>query len=181
MRLFIFVAGLFVAQGAIASPFGESKTVTSVLPTCPGGGVADNSGVLTTMPLSISVPSRVFVAATISSGYHFVGIYAAVTRGTAMPALGVTEQGFHGWQSGQEQQVPPPIAVQGVVHAGITPIDPSAAPLVLDPGEYQLQLRVLEDGNCGWPALGTFGMGSATLTYLILSSAFDRIYADGFA
>lgn len=180
MRRAILFIGFFAAQIATGAPFGESKTVNSGVPTCPGGGVQDNSGVLTAMPISIDVPSRLFVTVTMTTGYHLVVIYAALTRGTAMPAIGVTEQGAQAWQSGQEQQQRPPIAVQGIIHAGSTPIDPAASPLVLDPGQYQLQLRIMEDGNCGGPGFGTFGFGWATMTYLILSSVPDRIYANGF-
>lgn len=159
-----------------AAPFGESKTVTNGTPVCPGDGTLA-AGVLTTLPVEVGVDSRIFVVVSVSTGAHSAGAYAAITRGANMPVLGTIENGFQAWQSGQEQQTRPPIVVQGVMHASSNPVDPSATPLTLAPGSYQLQLRVYSTGNCGQG----FGATSATLTYILLSSSYDRIYADGFA
>jgi hypothetical protein len=70
------------------------------------------------------------------------------------------------------------VSASGVVHQGATPIDTSAPALTLTPGDYQAQMYFRQQG-----ASCTNGVTipSAVLSVLILSSVYDRIYADGFA
>ena len=58
-------------------------------------------------------------------------------------------------------------------------VDPSAfAPYQLSPGSYVLKLSFQTSGSCGGD--GPY-VDSPKLTYVLLSAAFDRIFASGFA
>ena len=51
-------------------------------------------------------------------------------------------------------------------------------PYTLAAGPYQLALNLETSGSCS--GVGVYA-GSPALTYVLLSSAFDRIFANGFA
>jgi hypothetical protein len=69
------------------------------------------------------------------------------------------------------------IGTSGILHSGSTPSDSAAAAYTLIPGNYVLRVQGgFPVGSC---ALNE-SIGSTRLTYILLSSAFDRIFADGF-
>jgi hypothetical protein len=175
-RIFVAVVAAFSTSASIAqSSFGDSVILTTANPTCPLNE-PHNSGVFATLPVSVSVPSRLMAMVTLSTGAQAGTVYAAVTSADGMTPLGTISSGSQAWQAGQDQQFRPPITAQGVVHQGMIPIDPAAPILVLQPRSYQVQLRI-QYGDCGHG----FTFTSATPTYLLLSSVFDRVFANGFA
>lgn len=132
--------------------------------------------VLAVLPFQVSAPSRVLSVATLNTNIQLATVYAAVTDAQGVQVLGTSSSGTQHWNASDIPVKSPPITAQGVVHAGRTPIDPSAMPLVLSPGAYRLEMR-----ESGHDCSVAFPLDSATLTYVLLSSVFDRIFAAGFA
>jgi len=168
------VLAIAAISASAQSSFGNTIILTSATPTCPGDGTQD-SGVLASVPVDVGVASRLMAIVTVSTGEQSATVYAAVTNASQSQTLGTTSSGSQVWALGQDQTVRPPITAQGVMHQGRTPIAPSAQILTLAPGSYNVQLRVVS-GFCG----SGFGFDSATLTYVLLSAAADRVFANGF-
>jgi hypothetical protein len=172
----LFVATSVIAlwlSDANAAPFGE----TVILPE--GFWQYQQCAPYITLlsaPIEVDVPTRVYATVTAVAPMGIgspnppstVNIAAVSTGGTI---LGVTVAGA------SSTYETPNFATQGVLHEGSTPLDASAPPLVLSPGQYQLQVHYLVtyDAKC------TLQYGPVALTYILLSGSFDTIFADGFA
>jgi hypothetical protein len=165
----------FPASEGRAEPFGA--TILS-----DGGNVALSNCapyvVLLDVPINLSAQSRLYADATavapsgtgIEPPSGRVSLQVVVINGNDT-ILGSTTDSVSSDQS-------PNYAVHAILHAGSTPWDVTAAPLLLPEGSFHAQVRLLfryNTDNC------VFSYGPITMTYMILSAAGDRLFADGFA
>jgi len=146
------------------------------------------------VPVSVSVNSRIFVSAR---GAYSPGgnannnayIHVELRNGADTTTLAASQQAF---SNGSDYNYTPPsgssggdkgfLDSNGLLHTGTNPSDAAASIYVAAPGSYLLQMKVRSDDTvmCNEVGGGSGVFYDVTLTYLLLSSAFDRIFADGF-
>lgn len=154
-----------------SAPFG--RTILS------DGGAAASCApyyVILDAPLVVSASSRVYVDATSVLGGisqqppgQRISLAVVVTSQDGNQVLGTTAD---------TTSLTGTYAIRGVLHGGITPWDVSAAPAELVPGQYRIQARYVflyGSSNCA------FNYGPLSLSYIVLSAVYDRVFADSFA
>jgi hypothetical protein len=174
MRAVLFFGLILSAPNVFAATFGD--TVSSDVFVYNGCG---SERLALTLPLSVSIPSRIYVSARAT--YEPNGSNAAAAR---------VDVGL--WDSGVATLLATAKTPSTLV--SLSPQYPSWGFLVADgilqtnsltptvfvaaPGNYELHMTVatfIGGDICGNPVFT-----SPTLTYILLSSAFDRIFAGGF-
>jgi len=164
-----------LSSGAAALPFGDMATAHSAsLPAC------QNTDVLT-LPVTVDVPGRIYVSATA----QYPGWGAEYSR------ISYYVRMFNVDENGQPGQLVGSISPGGadvptnytstLVSSGILGgiQDAPYKALTVPAGQYVLTfMMVPSGGNCAGAGTGT---GELTLTYMLLSSVRDRIFAAGFS
>ena len=168
----VLLAGAALALRAgtgLAVPFGDTVSGGSVfLPPCINTTVAS-------LPVTVDVPSRLFVNATApfsdngNTAYNG-GAYQVVLRDsgdTTTVASTLTTQFYA--PDGTSNT----LTTSGVLFQGTS----GTTAFTVAPGTYLLKFTIGANGLCG--SSGGI-VTSYTLTYLMLSSVLDRIFASGF-
>jgi hypothetical protein len=128
--------------------------------------------VLMSAPIAVSSASRILASATVSLGVGVADVYAAVAPPSGSGFYGVTVNAT------RDEENASTLSTTGVVHNGSTPLDVTAAPLLLQPGTYQLQLHITGSNGC---QNTQYGVLWGSLTYVLLGASFDQVFANGFA
>jgi len=169
----LFAGLALFASCAFASTFGDSIYAASA----PINNCDDTK--LLSLPVNVSVPSRINVSAQgtynrQSTDLTLVRLYAYLLDGTDTTILAASQFGYVVATGSTDS---PFVSTAGLLHSGQSNHDPTADIFMAAPGSYVLEMHALAlNGACtGNPVLF-----DPTLTYILLSSAFDRIFADGF-
>lgn len=169
MRSIIFALALFVTHAEAAS-YGDTAYVS----TTQVNGCDDK--IALSLPMSVSVSSRVHVSARASfdpgSSDLTLGVIVVELRDSGDSTTLATSQ--WAWGGGTNYAF---AQSDGMLHSGTSVGDPNAAIYTATPGDYVLKMHVsASNGTCA----GSSFFYQPTLSYILLSAAFDRIFADGF-
>ena len=174
---------------ATAAAYGDTAFAPSYVAHC-------TATTALTLPLSISTASRIYVSAR--AAYTPLGntnteayVHVELRDGADTTTLAVSQQAITsgsdfnsngaGGSSGSDKGF---LDSNGLLHGGTNVADPAAAIFTAAPGSYLLQMKVSSGPFapivCGEVGGGSGGFFNLTMTYLLLSSTFDSIFADGF-
>jgi hypothetical protein len=164
----VILFGVMLSANAGAITFGDSGINTGqYMPPCAATS-------LVSLPISVDAPSRISVSSVVSaqsynSGYNQYAEMVELHDQADTTILASIPSPFN------QGLVDPNITYQlpntGVLH------DANNIPYVAAPGSYILKLIVQTYGSCA--GSGPYAW-SSTLSYILLSSALDRIFAGGF-
>ena len=172
---------------AVAATYGDTAYASAYVAHC-----ADSTAL--TLPINVAVSSRIYVSAR--AGYLPGGnnnnetfVHVELRNGADTTTLATSQQAV---ASGSDYNYTPGGSTgsgrgfsdsDGLLHAGTNYSDTAASIYVAAPGNYVLQMHVSSGpraGVCAEVGGGSGYFNDLTLTYLLLSSAYDRIFADGF-
>jgi len=175
MRVILFAALVSFASNLFAAAFGD----TAVLNFYQYNGCGSYETVLS-LPVSVSVTSRIYVSSHATyqaNGTDQSGAVMDVSLWNSdNTALLATAQAQASWILNSLSPQYPTwgyLGVDGVLRTN----ELSPTTYVATPGNYVLQMNVhtLFGNICG-----TAIFAAPTLTYILLSAAFDRVFAGGF-
>ena len=157
------------AGAGLAVPFGDTVTGDTVfLHPCVNTAVAS-------LPVTVDVPSRLFVNATApfsdnGNPAYNSGSYQVILRDAVDTATVASTPGTQFYEPDATSNT---LIASGVLFQGTS----GTTAFTVVPGTYLLKFTININGTCG-----TTGgvVTSSTLSYLILSSVLDRIFASGF-
>jgi hypothetical protein len=158
---------------SVAVTFGESIQV-------PGGTAIGCSDTTYLLPVPVSVPSRVLVIVTGSvANLDLSHAYSFTASAELRDSADSTTLAITGLAYARIALAPGDYSAKSFGYSMVFPGFSVGTVYTAQPGQYKLKLH-LNTAEC--PGNGTqMGAGGATMTYVLLSSAFDRIFADGFS
>lgn len=168
----VLLSGAVLAVRAgvgLAVPFGDTVTSNAIfLHPCVDTTVAS-------LPVTVDVPSRLFVNATApfsdnGNPAYNSGSYQVVLRDSGDTTTLASIPGTNFYEPDATSNT---LIASGVLFQGTN----GTTAFTVAPGIYLLKFTVNVNGTCG--ATGGI-VTSSTLTYLMLSSVLDRIFASGF-
>jgi hypothetical protein len=170
MRFKLLAALILFATNAIAATFGDTEYVATE--TLSQG--CGTYGLIVNMPVNVSVNSRIHVSAraTVSDPTAQQVVVAVVLKDSTPTQVATSEQAAINIATAGQAQF---VDADGLLHEGFSSTDPASPAYVAVPGSYTLTMEATISGATCAPTLTNI-----TLTYILLSSAFDDIFADGF-
>jgi len=174
MRALLFAGLILSAPDVLAAAFGDTASSDVFL----YNGCGSERTALT-LPVSVSVPSRIYVSARAT--YEPNGSNASAARiDVGLWDSGVTSLLANVKTSSTLASLSPQYPSWGFLVADGILLTNSLTPTVFTaaPGNYELHMTV--SNFIGGDVCGSPVFVSPTLTYILLSSAYDRIFADGF-
>jgi hypothetical protein len=164
-----------VSANAYAGSYGDTAYYYNFLSS------GCNDMIALSLPLSVSVSSRIYVNARTSYSQNGTGPSFGSTwvelHDSSNTIVAASQWAFGGTAAAANGDAF--LESNGVLHDGTNHNDVSSAAFVAAPGSYTLKMHVqgvIGSGTCS----GTLNFTQPTLTYILLSSAFDRIFANGF-
>ena len=178
-KIAALVAGIALATHSVPSqavPFGSSVYINETDSPC-GGWVT----VSPSIPITVDVSSRIYVTVTGILVNKSAADYYQISYETRLEAVGSTDPWPTGTLSGggnylynEGPQSYTPFADSEILSTPFT-----AGTFTVAPGNYTLEVGINISSDTGCSDVGENITGY--LTYILLSSAEDRIYANGFS
>ena len=129
------------------------------------------------LPLTVGVSSRVYVTARATFLKNDTNSTAATISVALFDSNGATQLASGQIATIGAISLSAFLDANGLLHAGTSNDDPAAPIYVAAPGDYILKMHVQGSGG---DCTGVVQFNNVTLTYILLSSAFDRVFANGF-
>ena len=179
-KIAALVAGIALATHSVPSqavPFGSSVVIngTTGVPACSGWVT------VASIPITVDVSSRIYVTVTGILVNKSAADYYQISYETRLEAAGSTDPWPTGTLSGggnylynERPQSYTPFADSEILSTPFT-----AGTFTVAPGNYTLEVGINISSDTGCSDVGENITGY--LTYILLSSVQDRIYANGFS